>query len=204
MIKTMAIRFAQTNGYVLGWNWKEASEILRRNIRLPGEMSKEEKSFFSSRDFAEGYSQNLLKFGSNLIQNHNYSLAYSATGNIDTADGLTLDLFFIGKGLFFRRGSSSFRGVAVADESTTVYKLRPDIIRAGGRSGQLVKNLTGPANSVLKGTGRYRIFITDDAGKVIWDITPNRAKSVIHGKGFGPKKLPTQEQLNLINKLWGD
>jgi len=118
----MAIRFAQTNGYVLGWNWKEASEILRRNIRLPGEMSKEEKSFFSSRDFAEGYSQNLLKFGSNLIQNHNYSLAYSATGNIDTADGLTLDLFFIGKGLFFRRGSSSFRGVAVADESTTVLK----------------------------------------------------------------------------------
>jgi hypothetical protein len=32
-------------------------------------------------------------------------------------------------------------------------KLRPDIVLSGGRSGQLVKNLTGPANSVLKGSG---------------------------------------------------
>ena len=81
--------------------------------------------------------------------------------------------------------------------------LRPDIILSGGRSGQLVKNLTGPANSVLKGSGN-RIFITDDAGRVIWDITKDRAKSVIPGKGFGPKVAPTQKQLDLLNKIWGN
>ena len=82
-------------------------------------------------------------------------------------------------------------------------KLRPDIILSGGRSGQLVKNLTGPANSVLKGGGN-RMFITDDVGKVIWDVTTNRAKPVVPGKGFGPKVTPTQEQLNLLNKIWGN
>lgn len=81
--------------------------------------------------------------------------------------------------------------------------LRSDIILSGGRSGQFVKNLTGPANSVLKGSGN-RIFITDDAGKVIWDITRDRAKSVVPGQGFGPKVTPTQQQLDLLNKIWGN
>jgi predicted oxidoreductase (fatty acid repression mutant protein) len=74
---------------------------------------------------------------------------------------------------------------------------------SGGRSGQLVKTLTGPANSVVKG-GQGRIFITDDAGKVIWDVTKDRAKSVIPGQGFGPKVTPTQEQLNLLKQVWGN
>ena len=80
--------------------------------------------------------------------------------------------------------------------------LRPDIVLSGGRSGQLVKTLTGPVNSVVKG-GQGRIFITDKAGKVIWDVTKDRAKSVIPGQGFGPKVAPSQEQLNLLNQIWG-
>ncbi|MDX2282732.1 MAG: hypothetical protein NW241_01160 [Bacteroidia bacterium] len=81
--------------------------------------------------------------------------------------------------------------------------IRSDIVLSGGRSGQLVKTLTGPANSVVKG-GQGRIFITDDAGKVIWDVTKDRAKSVIPGQGFGPKVAPTQEQLNLLKQVWGN
>jgi RHS repeat-associated protein len=82
--------------------------------------------------------------------------------------------------------------------------VRSDIILSGGRSGQLVKTLEGPANSVVKGGSEGRIFITNDAGKVIWDITKDRAKSVIPGQGFGPKIAPTQEQLNLIKQVWGN
>ncbi|MBK7376830.1 MAG: hypothetical protein KAY50_06480 [Chitinophagaceae bacterium] len=81
--------------------------------------------------------------------------------------------------------------------------IRTDIVVFGGRSGQLVKTLTGPANSVLKGS-EGRIFITNSGGKVIWDITKDRAKSVIPGQGFGAKIAPTTEQLNLLKKVWGD
>lgn len=80
--------------------------------------------------------------------------------------------------------------------------IRSDIVLSGGRSGQLVKTLTGSANSVVKG-GQGRIFITDKVGKVIWGVTKDRAKSVIPGQGFGPKVAPTQEQLNLLNQIWG-
>jgi len=90
-----------------------------------------------------------------------------------------------------------------ASKTSTSLALRSDIVLSGGRSGQLVKNLTGPANSVLKGNGN-RIFITDDAGKVIWDITKDRAKSVIPGQGFGPKVALTQQQLDWLNKIWGN
>jgi len=90
-----------------------------------------------------------------------------------------------------------------ASKGARTLSIRSDIILSGGRSGQLAKNLTGPANSVVKG-GKGRIFITDDTGKVIWDITKDRAKSVIPGKGFGPKTAPTQEQLNLLKQVWGN
>jgi len=93
-------------------------------------------------------------------------------------------------------------GTAAAETASTV-SIRTDIVLSGGRSGQLVKTLTGPANSVIKG-GQGRIFITDDAGKVIWDITKDRAKSVIPGQGFGPKVAPTQEQISLLQQAWGD
>jgi RHS repeat-associated protein len=90
-----------------------------------------------------------------------------------------------------------------AARSGTNLAIRSEIVLNGGRSGQLVKTLEGPANSVLKGSNG-RIFITDDAGKVIWDITKDRAKSVLPGNGFGPKIAPTQEQLNLLKQVWGN
>jgi RHS repeat-associated protein len=81
-------------------------------------------------------------------------------------------------------------------------EIRSDIVLKGGRGGQRVKNLTGPPNSVVKG-GEGRIFITDETGNVIWDITKNRAKPVFPGKGFGQKMQPTQKQINLLEKVWG-
>jgi RHS repeat-associated protein len=92
---------------------------------------------------------------------------------------------------------------AMATKGVGNLAIRSDIVLSGGRSGQLVKTLTGPANSVVKG-GQGRIFITDKAGKVVWDITKDRAKSVIPGQGFGPKVAPTQEQLNLLKQVWGN
>jgi hypothetical protein len=79
--------------------------------------------------------------------------------------------------------------------------LRPDIALSGGRSGAGVKNLTGPANSVLKGS-EGRIFITNESGQVILDVTANRAKPVTPGVGFGDKVLPTQQMLDLIKQIW--
>jgi len=101
-----------------------------------------------------------------------------------------------GVGEFFGIGT---KAAAKAGSNLTI---RSDIVLSGGRSGQLVKTLEGPTNSVLKG-GQGRIFITNDAGKVIWDVTKDRAKSVIPGQGFGPKITPTQEQLNLLKQIWG-
>jgi RHS repeat-associated protein len=82
--------------------------------------------------------------------------------------------------------------------------MRSDIVIKGGRSGQLLKNATGPANSVVKGGAEGRVLITNQKGQVIWDITKERAKSVIPGQGFGYKVAPTQEQLNLIKQIWGN
>jgi hypothetical protein len=82
--------------------------------------------------------------------------------------------------------------------------LRSDITLSGGRSGELVKDLTGPPNSVLKGS-QGRIYITNSEGEVIWDITIQRAKPVTPGVGFtGEKMLPTKQQLNFLNQIWGE
>lgn len=81
--------------------------------------------------------------------------------------------------------------------------IRSDVVINGGRSGQLLKNAIGPANSAIKGAAEGRVLITNQQGQVIWDITMVRAKSVIPGQGFGAKMPPTQEQLNLIKQIWG-
>jgi len=82
--------------------------------------------------------------------------------------------------------------------------LRPDIsLSAGGRSGQNVKFLTGPPDSVVKSAAPGRIFITDGTGRVILDITAERVKPVTPGVGFGDKRPPTAEELELIKQLWG-
>jgi hypothetical protein len=84
-------------------------------------------------------------------------------------------------------------------------QLRPDVVLAGaGRSGQNVKFLTGPANSVVKSAGPGRIFVTNAQGQVILDITAARVKPVTPGIGFGDKRFPTVEELELIKLIWGN
>ncbi len=80
--------------------------------------------------------------------------------------------------------------------------VRPDVVLSGGRSGQLVKSLTGPPSSVVRGGGR-RIFITNKQGQVVLDITKARVKPVTPGQGFGPKRPPTSEELELLNQILG-
>ena len=79
--------------------------------------------------------------------------------------------------------------------------LRSDIIKYGGRSGNKVKFMTGPPNSAFKGSNG-RMYITNSKGQVIWDISNERAKPVIPGKGFGKKQTPTSYQLKLLDRLW--
>ncbi len=80
---------------------------------------------------------------------------------------------------------------------------RPDLpALSGGRSGSQVKNLTGPPNSLIKGS-KGRVYVTDDKGQVILDITKDRVKPVTPGQGFGPKRPPTPEELDFIDKLFG-
>ena len=87
---------------------------------------------------------------------------------------------------------------------TTRPTLRPDVsISGAGRSGQNVKSLTGPANSVVKSTAPGRVFVTDAQGRVILDITLERVKPVTPGVGFGEKRPPTLEELEWIKLLWG-
>jgi hypothetical protein len=74
---------------------------------------------------------------------------------------------------------------------------------SGGRSGQNVKDLKGlPANSAVRGYER-RVYVTNSNGEVILDITEDRVKPVTPGVGFGPKRPPSPEELDLINKLHG-
>lgn len=65
------------------------------------------------------------------------------------------------------------------------------------------KNLTRPPDSAIKGANG-RVYLTNDKGQVIADITKTRVKPVIPGRGFGPKRPPTPEELDLINKVNGD
>jgi len=80
--------------------------------------------------------------------------------------------------------------------------LRSDVVLSGGRSGQNVKNLVGPPNSAVRGCGQ-RIFITNDKGEVILDMTRDRVKPVTPGQGFGPKRPPTPDEVSLLDQLLG-
>jgi len=80
--------------------------------------------------------------------------------------------------------------------------IRPDVTLSGGRSGERVKDLEGPPNSIVKGGGE-RAFETDDTGRVIKDITRDRVKPVTPGQGFGPKRAPTPKELEALDKVQG-
>jgi hypothetical protein len=91
---------------------------------------------------------------------------------------------------------------AEGGQTAAQQALRPDVLLSGGRSGQLVKSLVGPPSSVVRGGGA-RAFVTNEQGQVILDITAQRVKPVIPGQGFGPKRPPTAEELDLLGKIFG-
>jgi YD repeat-containing protein len=100
-----------------------------------------------------------------------------------------------------------FIGIAGAKITTSFGaakspSVRTDITLSGGRSGQNVKNLMAPENSIVRGTGG-RVYVTNDKGQVILDITVERVKPVEPGKGFGPKRPPTIEELRWIERMHG-
>jgi RHS repeat-associated protein len=76
-----------------------------------------------------------------------------------------------------------------------------------GRSGAGVKNFLGPPNAIARGASPGRVFVTDEQGRVIFDVTRDRVKPVMPGQGFvsgdGRKLSPTAEQLGWIDELWG-
>ncbi|MEM9599269.1 MAG: RHS repeat-associated core domain-containing protein, partial [Acidobacteriota bacterium] len=82
------------------------------------------------------------------------------------------------------------------------HSIRPDVVLSGGRGGERVKNLVGPTSSVVKGSGK-RVFVTNDSGEVVLDITRNRVKPVSPGRGFGPKREPTEEELRILEQILG-
>lgn len=78
--------------------------------------------------------------------------------------------------------------------------LRPDITLSGGRGGTNVKNLVGPPNSAVNG-GPGRVFVTNNKGQVVSDITGARVKPVKPGVGFGKKTEVTPEDFDLLEKM---
>ena len=100
----------------------------------------------------------------------------------------------------FQAAKSSVQ--CLTKNATNKLNVVDDIVLSGGRSGSKVKNLTGPANSAIKGNNG-RVFVTDSKGRVILDITKGRVKPVTPGKGFGSKRAPTSQELDLINKIHG-
>lgn len=90
---------------------------------------------------------------------------------------------------------------AVSQSRDLGLSIRSDISLAGGRSGELVKDLVGPPNSVVRGASG-RVFITNNKGQVILDVTRQRVKPVSPGQGFGQKRMPTKEELDLLTRTW--
>jgi hypothetical protein len=52
-------------------------------------------------------------------------------------------------------------------------------------------------------TSNYlRTSVTNNEGQVILDINADRVKTVAPGVGFGPKRAPTSEELQLLEQMW--
>jgi hypothetical protein len=171
----------------IGWNDYWRSQFI---LVIPGNVLNSFHSTAARKAYIEYY------FSGDLSDWTRF-LFYEVGGQWCDPELVSLGLSFGVNGLHFVNSSKNVIKIG------RNLSIRSDLIFSGGRSGQLVKTLKGPANSVLKG-GQGRIFITDGSGKVVWDITKKRAKSVIPDQGFGPKVTPTQEQLNLLKQAWGD
>jgi len=93
--------------------------------------------------------------------------------------------------------------VITLPEGRAIIDVRPDLppLAGGGRSGEFVKNLTGPPNSALRSAAPGRAWVTNSRGQVILDITKERTKTVQPGIGFGEKRPPTGEEFDLLLRL---
>ena len=142
---------------------------------------------------------NRLTLGAFNIQPTGLDGDLKTSGEILNASMSTLSVSALSVGIGLVSGEAK-----VAAELT----IRSDVQLFGGRSGELVKNLVGPEQSVVKGGQKGTIFITNDKGQVIIDITKDRVKYIIPGKGFDKtignkgKINPTNEHLELINNVW--
>ena len=102
-------------------------------------------------------------------------------------------------------GSAARVGAAAGSRgggALSKLKVDPKTALSGGRGGGKVKTLVGPKNAAVRGGGQ-RAFVTNDKGQVILDITKDRVKPVAPGQGFGPKRAPTQEELEILQKVLG-
>ena len=137
-------------------------------------------------------STNPIDAGANLL----FGVGLNAVGEGFAHGGLGIAEVVSVGGLRGRRTAGKCAFSKVGSE------IRNDIALSGGRSGQNVKNLTGPPNSAVRGADG-RIYVTNGNGQVIFDITRDRVKPVTPGQGFGPKRPPTPDELELINKIYG-
>ncbi|MCC7069929.1 MAG: hypothetical protein IT383_01320, partial [Deltaproteobacteria bacterium] len=79
---------------------------------------------------------------------------------------------------------------------------RTDVVLFGGRSGSRVKSLVGPANSIVRGGGE-RLFVTNERGEVILDITAERAKEIAPGVGATVKRALTEGERAMLDAVLG-
>jgi hypothetical protein len=169
-----------------------ASEIFDAGLILFGVFALGSEAITAGKDLTAFVQLSLYaKTPEDLDQAGRHFARFVATVGVDAAIALLLHKTVGQKG----KGEAAF---------AETPRLRPDVMLEGaGRSGQNVKSLTGPANSVVKSAGPGRIFVTNAQGQVILDITAARVKPVTPGVGFGSKRPPTLEELELIKQLWG-
>jgi RHS repeat-associated protein len=114
----------------------------------------------------------------------------------------------------FLLGGSAISGIILLNEqakppeapatSSPTISPRPDFPpQSGGRSGENVKDIVGPPNSAIPSRSGDRVWITDDKGQVVLDVTGGRTKEVVPGQGFGKvERPPTSEELDLLDKVF--
>ena len=97
-----------------------------------------------------------------------------------------------------------------AEQATRGKILRPETVRSGGRGGQRVLDIEGPPNSIIRGqptrSGGPRAFETDEAGRVVREITPDRVKirqiDPKTGREFFEKSgPPSADDLRILDEL---
>jgi RHS repeat-associated protein len=100
-------------------------------------------------------------------------------------------------------GQATRLGVGRVAKGEHHLELRRDVTISGGRGGGRLKSAVGPANSAVRGGAPGRVIVTDSQGRPALDITSDRVKQIVPGRGFdGPKRAPTPAELDLIQEMW--